>query len=427
MTSRERVRLALEHKEADRVPLGLCECSAFGIHASTVYRLRQAFGLDPAGTPVKVLEPYVMLGEIKPDLAAVLGLDVAFVPVGTRTAFGFKNEGWKPWTFFDGTPLLVPECFNTEPETNGDILMYPQGDRSAPASGLLPKDGWYFDSIIRQPPIDDTKLKVEDMLEGLAPIADEDLAHLKREVDHLYEETDKAILIRFGNTALGDAVRVTAPFLRHPKGIRDIEEWYISHVTRAEYIFRVFERQCEMALVNLEQVHNAVGDRVMVAHLTGTDFGAQTRPLFSPDTYRRLYKPFHREMNDWVHRHTSWKTLIHTDGSVRALISDIIEAGFDILNPVQCSAAEMNPVELKQEFGELITFWGGGADAQATLPFGAPDEVRREVRSHLSMFGRGGGYVFGPVHNIQPLVPIENLLAMFDAVRENSAYPLAVG
>jgi hypothetical protein len=397
------------------------------MHASTVYRLRQALGLDPPGTPVKVIEPYVMVGEIKPDLAAVLGSDVAFVPVGTRTAFGFKNEGWKPWTFFDGTPLLVPECFNTEPEPNGDILMYPQGDRTAPASGLLPKDGWYFDSIIRQPPIDDAKLDFEEMLEGLAPIAEEDLAHLKREVDRLYQDTDKAILIRFGGTAFGDAVRVTAPFLRHPQGIRDIEEWYISHVTRPEYILRVFEGQCAVALEHLAQVWQTVGDRVMIVHLTGTDFGGQTQPLFSPDVYRRLYKPFHKQLNEWVHRHTSWKTLMHSDGSIRALIPDILDAGFDILNPVQCSAVGMDPEELKREFGDRVIFWGGGADAQTTLPFGTPDEVRKEVRDHLRIFGHGGGYVFGPVHNIQPLVPIENLLAMLDAMREHSVYPLAAG
>ena len=420
------MRLDLEHKRALRVPPSLCECSAFGMHASTVYQLHQALGLDPDGTPVKVSEPYVIVGEIEPDLAAALGFDVVFVPVGARTAFGFKNEGWKPWTSFDGTQLLVSECFNTESEPDGDILMYPQGDRTAPASGRLPKDGWYFDSIVRQPPIEDAKLHFEGMCEGLAPIADEDLAHLKREVDRLSEETDKAILIRFGNTAFGDAARVAAPFLRHPKGIRDIEEWYISHVKRFEYILRVFERQCEVALVNLEQVYRAVGDRVMVAHLTDTDFGAQTQPLFSPDIYRQLYKPFHKDLKEWVHRHMSWKTLIHTDGSVRALFPDIIEAGFDVLNPVQCPAVGMNPVELKQEIGELIIFWGRGADAQATLPFGTSDEVQREVRSHLRILGRGGGYVFGPVHNIQPLAPVENLLAMLEAVREYSIYPLAV-
>lgn len=425
MTSRERVRHTLEHKEADRVPVGICECSAFGMHASTVYRLRQTLGLDPPGTPVKVLEPYVMVGEIKSDLAAALNSDVVFVPVGTKTAFGFKNEGWKPWTFFDGTPLLVPGCFNTEPEPNGDILMYPQGARSAPASGLLPRGGWYFDSIIRQPPVEDATLNFEDLCEGLAPISDEDLAHLKFEVDRLYEQTDKAILIRFGNTAFGDAVRVTAPFLKHPRGIRDIEEWHISHVTRPDYIYRVFERQCETALLNLEQVYSAVGGRVMVAHLTGTDFGGQTQPLFAPDVYRRLYKPFHKKVNDWVHNHTAWKTLMHSDGSMRALIPDLLEAGFDILNPVQCSAAGMDPAELKREFGYRLVFWGGAVNAQATLPFGNPGEVRKEAYEHLRIFGQGGGYVFGPAHNVQPLVPMENLLAMLGTVREHGAYPLS--
>jgi uroporphyrinogen-III decarboxylase len=166
----------------------------------------------------------------------------------------------------------------------------------------------------------------------------------------------------------------------------------------------------------MEKVYQVVGDRVTVAHVTGTDFGAQDGPLVSPKVYRDLYKPFHKQVNDWVHKHTSWKTFIHSCESVRALIDDFCEAGFDILNPIQCSAAHMDPSELKKEYGDQITFWGGGADTQRTLPFGTADEVRREVLERLRIFGLGGGFVFAPVHNIQPCTPIENLLAMFGLV-----------
>ena len=379
---------------------------------STVYLLRQAFELDPPGTPVKVLEPYVMLGEVKPDLMDVLGIDVVAIK-GISNAFGFKNEGWKPWTFFDGTPLLVPEGFNTDPEPNGDILMYPQGDKSAPPSGRMPRGGWYFDAIIRQPPIDDATLKVEDNLEEFGPISDQQLEYFRLEAERLYTQTDKAILIRFGDTAFGDVGRVTAPWLKYPKGIRDVEEWYVSAVTRRDYVYKVFERECQIALRNLEKVYQAVGDRPAVAHLTGADFGAQNGPLLSPKAYRDLYKPFHKQVNDWVHKHTSWKTFIHSCGSVRALLDDFCEAGFDILNPVQCSAAGMDPAELKQEYGDRLVFWGGGVDTQRTLPFGTPDEVHREVLERLRIFGSGGGFIFAPVHNIQARSPIQNLLAMF--------------
>jgi hypothetical protein len=168
MNSRERVSLALNHEEPDRTPLDLGGSVITGMHVSIVYRLRQALGLDAPGTPVKVVEPYQMLGEIRPDLVEALGVDVVQLG-GTRTMFGFRNEGWRPWATFDGTPVLVPEGFNTDPEPDGDILMYPEGDRSAPPSGRMPRGGWYFDTIVRQLPIDDETLNVEDNLEEFGP------------------------------------------------------------------------------------------------------------------------------------------------------------------------------------------------------------------------------------------------------------------
>ena len=424
MNSRERVAMALNHQEPDRVPLDLGGSVVTGMQVSSVYLLRQALGLDSPGTPVKVVEPYQMLGEIKPDLMEALGVDV--VPLeGSRTFFGYKKEGWKPWTLFDGTPVLVPEGFNTDPEPDGSILMYPEGDKSAPPSGRMPKGGFYFDAIIRQPPIDDEKLNVEDNLEEFSPISAEELEHFRKEAERLYTETDKAILANFGGTSFGDIALVPAPWLKYPKGIRDVEEWYISIVTRRDYIYQVFERQCEIALKNLEKLYQAVGDRVTAVFVTGTDFGMQTGPFISPQTYRELYQPFHKRVNDWIHKHTSWKTFIHSCGSVMALIEDFIAAGFDILNPVQCSAADMDPRALKEKFGERITFWGGGVDTQHTLPFGTADEVRREIRERIKIFAPGGGYVFAPIHNIQHDVPPENIVAMYDAALKWGQYPIS--
>ena len=423
MTSRERVSLALQHKEADRVPLDLGASAVTGMQVDTVYGLRQALGLDRPGTPVKVVEPYQMLGEIGPDLREALGVDV--VGLGKpANMFGFRNEGWKPWTTFAGTPVLVPEGFNTEPEPNGDILMYPEGDKSVPASGRLPKGGFYFDSIVRQPPIDDGSLNVEDNLEEFGPISDEDLQYLQREAERLYAETDKAILANFGGTAFGDIALVPGPWLKHPRGIRDVEEWYISTATRRDYVYKIFERQCEIGLQNLERIRQVVGNKIAAVFVTGTDFGSQNGPFISPKAYRDLYKPFHIQVNNWIHKHTTWKSFIHSCGSVRALLPDFIDAGFDILNPVQCSAAGMDPCELKKEFGARLTFWGGGVDTQHTLPFGTPDEVRKEVRDRLKIFGPGGGFVFNTTHNVQVRVPIENVLAMYETVRDCGRYPL---
>jgi hypothetical protein len=426
MTSRERIAATLNHKEPDRVPLDLGGTTVTGMHATTVYALRQAMRLDEPGTPVKVIDPFQMLGEIKSDLLDALGVDVVGL-AGPRTHFGYKKEGWKPWAFFDGTPLLVPAGFNTRPEPKGDILMYPQGDESVPASGRMPKGGYYFDAIVRQPPIDDTRLNVEDNLEEFGLIPEDDLEFIKEESERLCSEGERAIVAGFGGSSFGDVALVPGLALKHPKGIRAIDEWYMSTVTRRDYVYRIFERQCEITLNNLERIYSIVGDSVTVLRITGTDFGMQTGPLLSPAKYRDLYLPFHKQVNDWVHRHTPWKTFVHSCGSVRALVNDFIAAGFDVLNPVQCSAAGMDPRELKAEFGDRVTFWGGGVDTQRTLPFGTPDEVRKEARERIQALGSGGGFVFAAIHNVQALTPPENLLAMYEAVQKCGGYTAGCG
>jgi hypothetical protein len=423
MTSRERVRLALEHKEPDCVPLDLGATTVTGMHVDTVYRLRQALDLDAPGTPVKILEPFQMLGEVKPDLLNALAIDTVLVN-GTGTAFGFPLEGWKEWRTFAGTPALVPEGFNTRPEPNGDLLLYPQGDRSAPASGRMPQGGFYFDVIVRQQPFKEEELRVEDNVEEFTVFSDTEIEHFRRRAEELYTQTDKALVLNLGALALGNIARIPGPGLKCPRGIRDVEEWYISLSARHDHIYKIFERQTEINMVNLEKIHAAVGNRVAVAYLTGTDFGAQNGPFVSPKTYRSLFLPFHKQVNDWVHRNTTWKTFIHSCGSVWALLDDFIAAGFDVLNPVQCSAARMNPFDLKGKYGGRLTFWGGGIDTQSTLPFGSPEAVREEVRERIRAFAPGGGFVFNAVHNIQALVPVENVLAMYRTARECGTYPL---
>ena len=229
MNSCQRVEVALNHQQPDRVPLDLGAMT--GMHVSSVYKLRQALKLDLPGTPVKVTEVYPMLGEIAADLQEALGVDV--VGLGSPNSFfGFQYKDWKPWTTFDGTPVLVPGGFNTDPEPNGDILMYPEGDRSVPPSGRMPKGGFYLDAIVRQEPIDDAKLNIEDNLQEFSPISDEMLQYFASEADRLRKESDRAILANFGGTSFGDIALVPAPWLKNPKGIRDIAEWYISTVTR---------------------------------------------------------------------------------------------------------------------------------------------------------------------------------------------------
>ncbi|MFI5387381.1 MAG: uroporphyrinogen decarboxylase family protein [Fimbriimonadales bacterium] len=421
MTSKQRVSAAVAHQEPDRVPVDFGATPVSGMHVSVVYGLRQALKMDPPGTPVKVIEPYQLLGEIGLDLVDALGIDAVAMPA-YKTMFGFTNSGWKEWALPDGTPVLVPAGFNTEFEADGSLLLYPEGDKSVPASGLMPKGGNFFDAIIRQPPIDDDNLNVEDNLQEFGPISEAELAHYKREIERL-AKTDKAVIANFGGTGFGDIALVPVVGEKHPRGIRDVEEWYISTAIRTDYIREVFERQCEIGLANLKRIYDVVGDGVYAALITGTDFGTQRGPFISRESYTSLFAPFHRKVTDWVHENTGWKCMIHSCGSVVALLPDFIEAGFEIFNPVQCSAEGMDPRGLKERFGDRITFWGGGINTQHTLPFGTADEVRREVRDRIGAFGPGGGFVFNAIHNVQARTPVENMLAMFDAVREFGTYP----
>lgn len=420
MKSRERVFQTLNHQITDRVPLDLGATPVTGMHVSSVYQLRQALGLDQPGEPVKVINIYQMLGEIKPDLMDALGVDVISLP-RRNNSFGIENRDWKEWITFDGTPVLVPGGFNTQLEPNGDLMIYPQGDRHTPASGRMPKGGYYFDAIIRQVEIVDN-LNVEDNLEEFQLLRDEELEFYRVEAEKFYVQTNKGIVANVGGTGFGDIAAVPGLQLKNPKGIRDIEEWYISSITRRDYIYEVFQGQCEIALENLARFHKIVGDKICAIFMSGTDFGGQKRLLISPQIYRELYKPFQKRLNDWVHEHTGWKTFMHTDGAIRELIPDFIEAGFDILNPIQWTAAKMDPEEIKYVFGDQIIFWGAGIDTQGTLPYGTVEDVKKETQKYLELFKKDGGFVFSSVHNIQSKIPIANILAFFETFQKYRNY-----
>ena len=413
MNCRERVKKALNHQTPDRVPIDFGSTAVTGIHVSCVAALRDYYGLE--NRPVKAYEPYQMLGWIDDDLLEVMGVDIAGI-AGRNTLFGFPNENWQEFKMPWGQDVLVSEHFKTTTDSNGDLLIYPEGDTSVPPSGRMPIGGFFFDTIIRQQEIDDNNLNPEDNLEEFAPISEVELQHFKNQIK--LATSGRAIMVSFGGTGLGDIALVLAPFLKHPKGIRDVTEWYISTVTRQDYIHQVFSRQVEIALENLATIYKVVGNTIDIVFVCGTDFGTQNSTFCSADTFENLYAPYYKKINDWIHKNTTWKTFKHSCGAVEPFMSHFIDVGFNIINPVQCSASGMDPRTLKSRYGDKLVFWGGGVDTQRTLPFGKPDDVRAEVLNRCEIFSNNGGFVFNTVHNVQAKTPVENIVAMIDAVKE---------
>jgi len=415
MTSKEKVLASIDHRDPGVIPLDIGGCTVTGMHCLAVEKLRKYYGLNYK--PVKVFEPIQMLGEVDEELKSLLEVDVDGI-IAPKNKFGIYHDTvWKEFRTLWGQVVLVPENLNIIAVNDGSHLIFPEGDTSVPPSAKMPSSGYYFDPIIRQVPIDDTALNVEDNLEEFKIIPERDLEYWKYQFNFV-RNSKRAVIAGFGGTALGDIANVPAPGLKNPKGIRDFTEWYISVESRRDYIHQIFERQTDIALQNLKSIYNAGGDSVDVIYVCGTDFGTQTSTFCSVETFQELYAPYYRKLNNWIHRNTKWKTFKHSCGAVESFIPRFIECGFDILNPVQISAAGMDPENIKKKYGDQIVFWGGGVDTQGVLAFGTVDDVRKQVLSNCRIFGESGGYIFNTVHNIQPNVPVKNIAAMIDAFKD---------
>ena len=414
MTSRERVLLALNHKEPDRVPVDLGGSVVTGIQASALDKLRKELCLEDK--MVKVYEPMMMLGLVENDVLEALGCDVIALHA-PGTLLGYNNENWKLWNLPNGTEVLIGGGFTCSTDHDGAIYAYPNSNMLAPPSAKMPHNGFYFDNIIRQDDLSKHDFHArKDYADQYTVFSEEDCKYYETTSKLLYETTNYAIFGNFFLGGVGDIFHIPAPWLENPKGIRDLEDWIVAHFDHPDYIREFFDMQKEIQLKNLELYHEAVGDRIVAIAITGTDFGAQHGPFISPDCYREFYKPYHKIFNDWVHRHTHWKTFIHSCGSIFAFMEDFIDAGFDIINPVQFSAAGMDLTCLKNEYGEKIVFWGGGVNPQKTLPFGTPDEVSRETKENVRILSQGGGYICAAVHNIQGPTPVENIVTFFRSI-----------
>ncbi len=424
MNSRERVKKAINHEVTDRVPVDLGATAISGIHVVELKKLRERLGL-PYKTP-KALDPMTLIAEVDEDVRRALGIDC----VGLYTkgnSLGLRNENFQPYTLPDGTEILVSGGFvTTRDEITGKIYAYPGGDATVPPSAFMAEGGLYFDNLARQEDLDektewDARADYKDMYPLLT---DEDLRDLQGQADNYYNNTEYAIVGGYGGGGLGDIFHVPGPWLKETKGVREPADWYMAMYLHREYLRDLFAMQTEIALKNLAMYYEAVGEKILVMVVSGTDFAHQNGLMISKELYRELFMPFYQQMNGWIHQNTGWKTFMHSCGAVSDLIPEFVEAGFDILNPVQVSAKDMDAVRLKERFGKDIVFWGGGCDPQIKLPLGSPEEVYKETMRNAEAFSRGGGFVGGNVHNVQYEVPVDNLLAQFRALRDTVPQPV---
>lgn len=416
MTSRQRILETINHRQPDRVPVDLGATGQTGMNASTLYRLRKALVLEEH--PIEISEIFQLLGKVDPDMMQYAGADVIGLN-NPSNMFGVPDGPLKPFRMPDGTPTLIAQGNEYDVTEDGSVYMYPQGNRSVGPSGHMPAGGSCFDNINRAPEFDEDDLTpAEDFKDDFGILDDATARYLEEKSKALYEGTDYAIIGNLGGAGLGDSAMVPGPHVLAPKGIRKFDDWLMAHMLYPEYIQEVFEMQTQTMLKNLEIYRQAVGDRIQIVWISGTDFGTQNGEFFRPEVFRELYKPYYQRINDWVHQNTSWKTFYHCCGSIVNYLDDFVEMGVDILNPVQLSARGMDAHMLKEKYGDKLVFWGGGVDTQQTLPFGTPEQVRQQVKERLDILSKDGGYVFAPIHNVVAKTPVENLIAMYEAVKE---------
>lgn len=401
MTSRERVLRAINHQEPDRVPIDLAATRQSGISASSYHRLKKHLGLN---TPTQLVDLIQMLAEVEQPIMDRLGVDaVGVFRNETNPGLGIRKENWKPWTLFDGTPLLVPGGFNPVLEPEGSYAIH----RDGVAIARIPKDGFYFERIEKYPGA--AHVDVDKWHPSVWSNYDLETVHAPAE--WLSKNTDYALVCC-----------VNPPQeLFTGMGTGDFEAWWATFGGEPEYVHELFDKTVTVWVENLKRFADAAGDKVHILQITD-DFGTQQSLLLSIKMFRERILPYYKRGLDWVHQHTKMKVMLHTDGAIFDLIPSLIEMGVDILNPVQVNAKGMDPVKLKKTYGDKIVFWGGSADCQHTLAFGTPEDVAREVETNVRALAPGGGLVCASVHNIQTGVPPENVLALFDTARNLSVY-----
>lgn len=383
MDSRERVLLSLNHKEPDRVPFDMGGTVVTGISAKAYRKLRQHLGLpDIEPTIVNIFQ---QIAQVDDDVMAKLGVDVKNISPRSSATFKIEVKDAGDYTYFYDEFHI---------------------------GWRMPKDGGLYYDMFHHPLAGD-HITVDDVakFDWPNPIDPARFVGLKEAALEVREEEKRAVVVGSMSAGIMEVYAWT-------RGFKDYFTDFAGNPKLAE---KFMDRILEIQIQYWDKMFDTIGGVIDVA-CTADDFAGQQGMLISPRTYRKLAKPRHKELFDYIHRRSNAKIFFHSCGSVRAVIPDLIEIGCDILNPVQVSAAGMDSAELKREFGADVTFWGGGVDTQRVLGVGTPDQVREDVKRRLNDFMPGGGFIFNTVHNIQGNVPIENIMAMWETVQEYGVY-----
>jgi uroporphyrinogen decarboxylase len=410
MTSRERILAAIEHRQPDRVPVDLGATPSSGISAIAYGNLKRHLDLTHGNT--LVYDVVQQLAQPEDFILDRFGVDV--VDIGR--AFNTEASAWQPTTLMDGQPALYPAWFNPERQSDGSFI-------ARMKDGLdiahMPARGTFYDQTYF-PYLDDYPADYRDLDKEMGRILWAALVHspwdhagdpgfwdtLRAKAIELRRTSDRALMI-----VIGCNLFEWGTFLRR------IDNFLMDLAAEPEQVERLLDALMERHLATLEKACRAVGDVADVIRF-GDDLGTNGGPFMSPQMYRRLFKPRHTMLCAYVHKHSKMKTFLHSCGSIRALLPDLIEAGYDVINPVQTTCLGMEADGLKRDFGKDICFWGGGCDTKSVLPTGKPAEVKDHVKRRLEILMPGGGFVFNTVHNILPDVPPQNIAAMFEAIGE---------
>lgn len=395
MTSRERVLKTIRHEEPDRLPIDFGGMASTGIMAIAYDRLKKHLGIK--GGEVRVFDMGQQLAEVEPEILSHFGVDV----ISLGNSLGEAPGLWKPWKLPNGVDCKIPVGVDLRPdEENGGWLIW---ENELPMQRMSPSSLYFCEAIH---PLAGLTTAEELQYVPRPIISDEELKFLEARAKALYQHTDFAIMASFGGSILetGNSLRGFTRFMMDlGKGGAFLED----------LIGGIVETQ----LKNLSLFLQAVGSHVQVIQF-GDDLGMQDRTIVSRSMYQKYIFPGHQQLFQYVHQKSNCAVFLHSCGSIRPVIPDLIAAGVDILNPVQTSAKNMDPKQLKEEFGKQITFWGGGCDTQHVLPFATVDEVAQHVREQIEVFAPGGGFVFNQIHNIQADIAPESIVAMFDVARE---------